>query len=298
MKYAGAIPLTVQPLDAPLGAVIQGFDFSLPMEPETRDALQKAVDEHLLLLFRNGDRPPSHADIVSFCTAFGDLKLTLADQSRLPDQPYINLVSNQVVDGVQGTGSNGTVTWHSDLNFVPPLVEMLFLDALSVTSTGGTTKWTNLRAAYDALDPELAARLDAMAVRYGLRTDLDFTEYFRSTGELTMPATEISLVQVNPRNGRKAVWPNTGPDFTAAIIGLSAAESDELLDALYRHATQPQFVYEHHWQVGDAVFWLNNQTMHERGAFPDNESRVMRHVNILGVTDPHQRRPVSAARTD
>jgi alpha-ketoglutarate-dependent taurine dioxygenase len=232
--------------------------------------------------------------VASFCTAFGYLKLTLADQSRLPDHPYINLVSNQMVEGVQGTGSNGTVTWHSDLNFVPPLVEMLFLDALSVTSTGGNTKWTNLRAAYDAFDPEFAARLDTLAVRYGLRRDLDFTEYFRSTGELTMPTTEISLVQVNPRNGRKAVWPNTGPDFTAEIIGLSPSESHELLGTLYRHCTQEQFVYEHRWQVGDAVFWLNNQTMHERGAFPDNENRVMRHVNILGMTDPRQLQPVSA----
>jgi len=283
--------LTIEPLPAPLGAEVRGFDFSSPMEPETRDVLQRALDDHLLLLFRNGAHVPSHQEVADFCTRFGELRPTLADRSRLPEYPGINLVSNRVIDGVQGTGGNDIVTWHSDLHFTPPLIEILFLDAIAVTSSGGSTKWTNLCAAYDALDAELAERIDGMAVRYRLRRDLDFAGYFQASAEPDLPSTEISLVQVNPRNGRKAVWPNIGPDFIAEVVGLSPSASRELLDTLYVHSTQDNFVYTHDWQVGDACLWLNNQTMHERDAFPDGEERVLRHVNILGLTDRHQRRP-------
>lgn len=282
------MPFTVEPFDAPLGARVLGFDFSSPMAPASRQLLLEALDEHLLLLFRNGDRPPSHEQVDAFCSAFGALHPTLADRSRLPGHPGINLVSNRVVGGVEGTGRNHAVSWHSDLRFAPRLIEFLYLDALAVTSAGGRTRWTNLCAAYDALDPSLADGLDHLAVRYGLRQDLDFGGYFKSTGAPRPRTTDISLVQVNPRNGRRALWPNTGPDFSAEIVGMPASEGHELLDTLYRHCTQDQFVYVHQWQVGDAFFWLNTQTMHEREGFPDAEERVLRHVSILGVTDPHQ----------
>lgn len=337
--------LTVRPLDAPLGAQVLGFDFSRPVARATRDLLLAALDEQLLLVFRNGDAPPTPAQVEDFCMSLGDLCPALTDRSRLPDHPGISLVSNREVDGVQGFGGNGIIGWHSDLRFAPPLIEIVYLDALAVTSTGGRTKLTNLRAAYDAFDPELARHLDSMVVRYGKRTDLDCSDldfrggpvarvdlWLLSNGILTtraaakascrsgdvrvngdvaraatrigagdrvtvrldgndreldlvvMPTIVVPLVQVNHRNGRKALWPNMGPDFTTELVGLPSGEGAELFDMLYCHCIQDQFVYVHDWQVGDALLWLNNQTMHEREAFPDTEERILRHVNILGTT--------------
>jgi taurine dioxygenase len=107
--------------------------------------------------------------------------------------------------------------------------------------------------------------------------------------EATRDQTRISLVQTNPRNGRKAVWPNTGPDFAARVVGMSEDAGTTLLAELYDHATQDRFVYEHEWRVGDRLFWLNSQTLHQREAFPDRERRVLRHVNILGPSDSGER---------
>ena len=59
---------------------------------------------------------------------------------------------------------------------------------------------------------------------------------------------------------------------------------------LYAHCTAREFVYRHAWRVGDACLWINTQTMHDREAFPDDQERVLRHVNILGVADPLQQR--------
>src|SRR4051812_20037300 len=133
--------MNIVPLDAPLGAEVRGFDFSAPIGCDEQRQLLDAVDEHLLLIFRNGDGVPTNQQVVDFCSAWGPLRPTLADRSRLPGSPAINRVSNRDDEGVQGTGGSGLVTWHSDLTFAPPLIEFLYLDALQITSTGGDTKW-------------------------------------------------------------------------------------------------------------------------------------------------------------
>ena len=280
--------IVITPLDAPLGAEVAGFDFGTPIDAARHDQLLAAVDEHLVLLFRN-DALPSEHQVVDFCESFGTLRPTLADRSRLPGFPAINRVSNRDADGVVGTGGSGIVTFHSDLSFNPPLIEFLFLDAVQITDQGGDTKWTNLVAAYDALDDATKTRIDDLGVRYRLRDGLDFNSYFKATDALSLAdSTEISLVQRNPRTGRKSVWPNTGPDFAAEVVGLSPDDGAALLAELFEHCMQDRFVYRHHWRVGDACLWINTQTMHEREAFPDEQERVLRHVNILGVADPRQ----------
>jgi alpha-ketoglutarate-dependent 2,4-dichlorophenoxyacetate dioxygenase len=282
--------LAITSLDAPLGARVEGVDFAAPLEDSMKAELHHAVDEHLVLLFRNGDNSPTNQQVIDFCTSFGPLRPTLADRSRLPGYPGINRVSNRDADGVQGTGGHSIVTWHSDLSFTPPLIEFLWLDALQIAAPGeGNTKWVNLCAAYDALDEATKAHIDDVGIRYRLRDGLDFSSYFKASDpDSLFQDTEISLVQRNPRTGRKSVWPNTGPDFAAEVLGVSADEGAELLRILFAHCTQPQFVYTHEWQVGDACLWINTQTMHEREAFDDRTERVLRHVNILGAADPRQ----------
>ena len=281
--------LQITPLDAPLGAQVAGFDFASPPDPETTARLRGAVDEHLLLLFRNPE-PPTPEQVTGFCESFGPLRPTLADKSRLPGFPGINRVSNINVDGVVGTGGCDVVTYHSDLSFNPPLIEYLYLDAVALPSSGGATKWLNLVAAYQDLDVDTKARIDDVGVVYRLRDGLDFGGYFKATDGAALLAdrTCISLVQTNPRNGRRSVWPNTGPDFAADVEGLGADEGAELLAELFAHCTQDRYVYEHNWSVGESVFWLNTQTMHQREAFPPQQVRELRHVNILGHTDPRQ----------
>jgi alpha-ketoglutarate-dependent taurine dioxygenase len=160
-----------------------------------------------------------------------------------------------------------------------------------IPGSGGRTKWTNLCAAYDALDESTKERIDDLGVRYRLRDGLDFSGYFKASDPAGLfQDTEISLVQRNPRTGRRSVWPNTGPDFAVEVVGLPAAEGAALLADLFAHCTHDRFVYAHEWRVGDGCLWLNTQTMHEREPFPDSEERVLRHVNILGVADPRQRR--------
>jgi taurine dioxygenase len=280
--------IAVHRLDAALGAEVTGIDFDRRLTADEKALLQDAIDEHLALVFHN-DEALSNDQVVRLCEQFGPLRPTLADKSRLPGYPGINRVSNRDANGVVGTGGSDIVTWHSDLSFTPPLIEFLYLDALELPTKGGDTKWLNLVAAYEDLPAETKERIDDLTVRYRLRDGLDFNEYFKaSDGESLRDETEISLVQTNPRNGRKSVWPNIGPDFSAQVVGMADDEGALLLKELYEHCTQEKFVYRHKWRVGDSALWINTQTMHERESFPPDQVRVLRHVNILGVADPHQ----------
>ena len=284
--------LEIKPLDAPLGAEVKGLSIDGDTDTATLKALREAVDEHLLLVFRDSELPSPEA-LNAFCLQWGALRPTLADRSRLPGFPGINRISNRDEGKIVGTGGHDVVTWHSDLAFEPPLIERIYLDAVVLPSRGGNTKWTNLVAAYEALDEATRERIDCVAVDYRLRDGLDFVNYFMAEDptEATRDQTRISLVQTNPRNGRKAVWPNTGPDFAARVVGMPEDKGTELLAELYEHSTQHRFVYEHEWCVGDSVFWLNNQTLHQREAFPGRELRVLRHVNILGIIHPVESSP-------
>jgi taurine dioxygenase len=61
------------------------------------------------------------------------------------------------------------------------------------------------------------------------------------------------------------------------------AESEALLDALWAHATQPAFTWQHEWQLGDLVIWDNQCLLHRREAFDPNARRIMHRVMIRGA---------------
>ncbi len=285
--------LTITETAAGFGAYVEGVDLSIRPDDQTRAAVQAALDDHLVLIFRNGSAPLTDAQVIDFCSAFGPLRPSLADKSRLPEFPAINIVGNRNLGPVEGSGGSGSLHYHSDLHHEPPLIEFIYLDALRVPNEGGATLWVNLRAAYDELSDDRKQLVDGLTVRYALRKDLDFDTYFKASSTALAArrqSTEVSLVQANGRTGRKSVWPNTGPqsNHTAQVVGMDPEQSHELLIELFEFCTQERFRLRHYWQVGDACLWHNLQTLHGRDAFPAEQARMMRHVNILGITDPHQ----------
>jgi taurine dioxygenase len=51
---------------------------------------------------------------------------------------------------------------------------------------------------------------------------------------------------------------------------------------LFDHIENPDFVFEHRWQVGDMLMWDNRCTAHARRDFDPEESRIMRRLTVLG----------------
>ena len=60
------------------------------------------------------------------------------------------------------------------------------------------------------------------------------------------------------------------------------AEGRALLDELQAWATQPQFVYRHHWRLGDLLIWDNTGTMHRALPYAFDSGRTMHRTTLVG----------------
>ena len=104
-------------------------------------------------------------------------------------------------------------------------------------------------------------------------------------GTVAFSDSEHPIFRTHEETGRKAVYVNRL--MTEEVIGLPKDESDRLLAALFDHSENPDFVYEHSWQVGDLLLWDNRNSMHARRDFPDGERRLMLRTTIAGDTRPY-----------
>ena len=95
------------------------------------------------------------------------------------------------------------------------------------------------------------------------------------------------IVRTHPVTGRKALF--LGRRRNAYIPGMSLADSEALLDALWEHAANPELTWYQQWRAGDLILWDNRCVMHRRDAFdPDSAARHAPH--------PGQGRPALSSR--
>jgi alpha-ketoglutarate-dependent 2,4-dichlorophenoxyacetate dioxygenase len=89
------------------------------------------------------------------------------------------------------------------------------------------------------------------------------------------------LIRQFPHSERRAIYLAS---HAARIVDWLVPEGRLLLKDLLEHATQPQFIYSHHWQPEDLVIWDNRATMHRALPFDDTTvRREMRRVTTLDV---------------
>ena len=62
------------------------------------------------------------------------------------------------------------------------------------------------------------------------------------------------------------------------------AESQPLLEFLYRHLDRPEFQCLLDWQEGTVILWDNRSVQHVAGDGYAGQTRVMRRVTIAGET--------------
>jgi taurine dioxygenase len=155
------------------------------------------------------------------------------------------------------------------------------LYALEIPPAGGDTYWANQCLAYEALPADLARRIE------GRRAVHDAT--YNSAGvkrkgyedvadPRQAPGARHELVRTHPETGRRTLF--LGRRRNSYVEGLQLAESEALLDALWRHATQAQFVFRQQWRVGDVVVWDNRCTLHRRDPFDPAARRLMHRTQI------------------
>jgi taurine dioxygenase len=280
--------LTTIPSGTVLGAEIQVSDLK-HISAEQFAAIHRAWLHYLVVLIR-GQQLTDH-DLIRFSRRFGELDWAPIQETgrRFVDgHPEIYIVSNVIENGTPiGSLGSGEAVWHTDMSYleIPPKASILY--ALTVPPSGGDTHFCNMYAAYDSLPSALRERLSGLNLKH------DAT--YNSGGYVRQGMTPVDdplnsvgvhhpLVTMHPETERKALY--LGRRRNAYIDGLPLAESEALLDELWRYATQPELSWRHEWKAGDLVLWDNRCTMHRRDAFDPIFSRTMHRTQIKGETPP------------
>jgi len=279
--------MRIKDLDAALGAEVVDVELAEPLPPATFAAIEAAWRERLVVVFRG--QKLSDPQLIAFSRNFGELDPPGPNpygEAFNKQHPEINIISNVIEQGRPiGSLGDGEAVWHADMTYVevPPKAAVLHALEVPPPEAGGNTYFANMFAACEALPAELKqAAAGKIAVHDASRN---------SAGELRkgyQPVTDVRetvgahhpLIRTEPKSGRKALFLGRRPN--AYVLGLELAESEALLDALWRHATQPRFAMCHRWRLGDVLMWNNLAVLHRRDPFDPATRRVMHRSQIRG----------------
>jgi alpha-ketoglutarate-dependent taurine dioxygenase len=269
----------VEPLNATFGAVVTGSSLAGLDEPSFR-RLYDIWLEFALLIFP--DQHLTRAQQIAFARRFGEPEFEIAPLSNVradgtlrPDNGSDDVVKVLL----------GNMGWHADSTYMPVQAKGAVFTAHVVPSAGGETGWADMRAAYDALDPDVRTRVEGLSAFHSLRysqaklghsheAGSDYSGYgFRDEAPLR------PLVKVHPETGRPSLLVGR---HAYGIPGLDEDESESLLEELVAFACQPPRIYHHSWAAGDAVVWDNRCLLHRARPWDMKEPRVMYHSRIAG----------------
>ena len=283
--------VTIRPLGTSFAGEVSGLDITRPLRPEEVAAIEKGMDTHAVLVFR--DQNLTDEQQLAFTLNFGELEsYKTPGHVRKPEDhrlgPDIADFSNLDKHGNIMSAEDrvwffklGDRLWHSDSSFRPIPAKYSLLSGRIIPSWGANTEFADMRAAYDGLDARTKEEINDLVCEHSLI-------YSRAAiGMVDLTPEEIAafkpvrqrLVRVHPVTGRKSLFLSS---HAGAIVGWTIPETRVFLRDLTEHATQREFVYSHAWRQHDLVMWDNRATMHRARRFDRNEVRDVRRTTLAG----------------
>jgi taurine dioxygenase len=185
--------------------------------------------------------------------------------------------------------------WHTDQSYRrPPPDISLFLAVQPVPRGQGQTLFADGTAAYEALPPDLKARVDTLdGLHVGMRAGRRREEVMAGNPPIELRPHERPqrqpLARVHPVTGKRALYMCEFGQMDwleGPIANMEPGPNGEggaLLMELMTHLTQPRFIYVHEWTPGDLIVWDNRCLVHAATWFDaDHESRVMWRTTVSG----------------
>ena len=281
--------LESRPLNESFACEVVGLHlWELPND-HTIDQLRALWAHHPVLVFRR--QALSERELADFSATFGPLERIVRTDWASPVVPEVGLVSNLKDAQARPIGGlgDGELQWHSDQSYMMNPATGAMLYALELPPQGGKTSWVDLCAAHAGLPDRLKRAVEGRRAIFSYVKRLAGYEgvdrVISEEAKRKTPPVVHPLVHTHPVTGRKALYLDS--TTTIAIEGMDDASGAALLEEIYEFATQPEFVYRHHWQAGDAVLWDNGFTMHRREPFDPSARRLMKRTTIFLSRDRH-----------
>ena len=268
---------------------IVGADLKAEPTEALREAVQAAMDQHAVCVVRQG--PITDEEHIRFGRLFGPLELPPGYGKRPAGRmaPELFSAGNLDPEGnikpftpANRDVSKGAERFHADSSFNPLPSKWSMLRGVECPppEAGGDTLFIDLRAAYDDLSVGMKAAVDHLTGIHDFwkgreYAGLEVTEEMRTS--IPMPPVHHPLVRTMDY-GRKSLFIG---GHCVGVVGMSEREGHALVEELYAHCTQQQYIHRHSWQVGDIVIWENRCALHAATPLEtDRYRRDMRRVTI------------------
>ena len=283
--------LSLRKLHPHFVAEVGPIDLRQVSDEDTLGELRAALDEYAVLVFR--DRPFTEQEQMAFAQRLdGELHtktgISVFQKSRFGTEAIADVsnvdASNAIIapDDRRRMYSLANRLWHTDASFQDPAGRYSMLSAKVIPQVSADTEYADMRAAYDALDDDMKARLEGLSVHHSIAYSREILGFeFNEDESAALQGACHPLIRNLPASGRKSLYVAS---HATKIIDWPLPEGRLLLRELIEHATQREFVYRHAWQVDDFVIYDNRATMHRGLAFDDTKHRrELRRVTTLDV---------------
>src|SRR6266478_6223495 len=220
--------LSIRPVDATFGAVVTGIKVS-ELDEATWRELYATWLQYALLIFP--DQHLKRDEQIAFARRFGPPEFEMAAISNVKADGTLRLEKDN--DDMMKV-LKGNMGWHCDSTYMPVQAKGAVFSAEVVPSIGGRTGFADMRAAYDALDDDLKAKLESLAAHHSLhysqsklghqtkKADGEYSGYGFHNG----PVPLRPLVKIHPETGRKSLAIGR---HAHNIPNMDAAESERFL---------------------------------------------------------------------
>jgi alpha-ketoglutarate-dependent taurine dioxygenase len=268
--------LTTEKLSPTVGALVEGVDHERLLEdPDLPDLVHEALDANGALVFRG-----LHLDDdtqIAFSRRLGEV-----EKLGRGEKPEIFRVTLDPAKNPSAAYLKGTFQWHIDgcTDDIPIMATLL--SAHAVAESGGETEFASTYGAYDALPHDEKARLEQIRIVHTIEASQRLHNPAPSDEEVARwrmrPPKEHPLVWKHA-NGRKSLVIGA---TASHVAGQDEEEGKALLQELLEHATAPERVYRHTWEVGDLVIWDNRGVLHRACPYDPTSARDMHRCTLSG----------------
>jgi alpha-ketoglutarate-dependent 2,4-dichlorophenoxyacetate dioxygenase len=280
--------VSLMPLHPLFVADVSGVDLRTPVDQGTFLEIEAALDQYAVLVFRGQLLTDGHQ--IAFTRLFGPIETDIGTirkdrKHRLYKEvsDISNLDENNSIRPLSDRWRMMMLAnqlWHTDSSFKRVPGKVSLLSAREVPPSGGETEFADLRAAYDALDEATRERINGLIAEHSIFHSRSLVGYadFSDEERAALPPVPQSIVRAHRGTGRNTLYLAA---HASHIIGWPVEQGRALLDELVAFATQPRFVYQHRWQLGDLVVWDNRCTLHRARPYDDaNDRRDMRRTTV------------------
>jgi alpha-ketoglutarate-dependent taurine dioxygenase len=287
--------MRIDRLPGSFGVEISGVDVARADEAALR-AVAEALYANRLVVLRG--QKLAKEQYLAFGRRWGRPIPHVLDHLRMAGYPELMAVGNTEEKDKTDDIRNGAAFWHTDQSYEAAPASVTMLHAILVPKEGGETMFADCASAYDALAPEMKARIDGLRAKhfYGAGSGRDGEKIaapiVNDEQERKVPPVLHLIAKPHPVTGRKALYAPAGTAY--AVEGMEDEAARALLTELKDHVLKPAFRTMHKYRVGDLAVWDTWQTLHS--AVPietpkaEEEKRLLWRISARGLPDFLQRR--------